>query len=81
MSTTHCRDENEVFRSTAMSGSATVTMVTSTSSMNVPRHTAVSGIHLRIGMFLSGSGYLTTVIDGGSLVAIQRRSGVCFLHG
>ena len=52
MSTTHCRDENEVFRSTAMSGSATVTMVTSTSSMNVPRHTAISGIHLRIGMFL-----------------------------
>ncbi len=32
-----------------MSGSATFTMVTSTSSMNVPRQTATSGAHLRIG--------------------------------
>ena len=31
-----------------MSGSATFTMVTSTSSMNVPRQTATRGAHLRI---------------------------------
>jgi hypothetical protein len=30
-------------------------MVTSTSSMNVPRQTAISGIHLRIGGLLSAA--------------------------
>jgi hypothetical protein len=36
-----------------MSGSATVTIVMSTSSMKVPAHTATSGNHFRIFMILS----------------------------
>src|SRR5436305_14738495 len=47
-STTHCRDENDVLRSPAISGRATFTMVTSTRSMNVPRLTVIRGNHLRI---------------------------------
>src|SRR4051812_46315293 len=47
MSTTHCSWSNVVVRSVAMSGSATFTIVTSISSMNVPVQIATSGSHLR----------------------------------
>src|SRR3954471_3640603 len=47
-STTHCSEPKEVLRSLAMSGRATFTMVTSISSMNVPRQTVTSGNHLRM---------------------------------
>ena len=36
-----------------MSGNATITIVTSTSSMKVPAQTATSGNHLRVFIFLS----------------------------
>src|ERR1700761_6322499 len=45
---THCRSLNVVCSSRAMSGSATFTIVTSTSSMHAPAQTATSGHHLRI---------------------------------
>lgn len=48
-----------------MSGRATVTMVTSTSSMNAPRQTAVSGSHLRIGV--------SSVIAPGTPARLVRR--------
>ena len=47
-SITHCRSGKVVCSSRAMSGSATFTIVTSTSSMKVPAQTATSGHHLRI---------------------------------
>ncbi|BBC32396.1 hypothetical protein SGFS_036900 [Streptomyces graminofaciens] len=50
MSTTHCRAENDASRESVIWGRATLTMVTSTRSMKVPRHTASSGIHLRMGV-------------------------------
>lgn len=37
----------DVLRSEPMPGSATITIVTSTSNMNTPRLTAVSGNHFR----------------------------------
>ncbi|GJF28929.1 hypothetical protein KNE206_16290 [Kitasatospora sp. NE20-6] len=37
----------EEWRSADIGGSATFTMLTSTSSMNAPRQTAARGIHLR----------------------------------
>jgi hypothetical protein len=43
MSITHCSSLNEVCNDLAMSGSATVTIVTSTRSMNVPAQIATSG--------------------------------------
>jgi len=45
MSITHCNAENEVDSSRAMSGSATLTMVTSSSSMKVPTQMDTSGNH------------------------------------
>jgi hypothetical protein len=45
-----------VFKLRAMSGRATVTMVTSTRSMNVPKQTAMSGSHLRMGSSLRTCG-------------------------
>src|SRR3954449_2936094 len=51
-STTHCSALNEVLRSVAICGNATFTMVTSMSSMKVPRHTVTSGHHLRMAYFL-----------------------------
>lgn len=45
-STTHWRSEKLACSDRWMSGSATFTMVMSSSSMNVPRHTAVSVHHL-----------------------------------
>ncbi|MFY9671447.1 MAG: hypothetical protein WAK44_26135 [Trebonia sp.] len=47
-SITHCRSWNVVCSSRAMSGSATVTIVTSTSNMNVPAQTATNGHHFFI---------------------------------
>ena len=47
-STTHCSDANEACRSTTIRGSAVFTIVTSMSSMKVPRHTVISGSHLRM---------------------------------
>src|ERR1700712_2478136 len=49
MSITHCRSAKLASRSLEMSGSATLTMVTSISNIRVPRHTAVSGIHFAAG--------------------------------
>ena len=48
-STTHCSEVKDVFRSAARLGSATFTIVTLTSSMNVPVQITMSGSHLRIG--------------------------------
>ena len=45
-STTHCRSEKLEFRARWISGRATFTIVISSSSMNVPRHTATSVHHL-----------------------------------
>ncbi len=45
-STTHCRSEKLAFSARWMSGSATFTIVMSSSSMNVPRQTATSVHHL-----------------------------------
>src|SRR3954466_13080268 len=45
-STTRCRSENDAPSDVWMSGSATFTMVMSSSSMNVPRETATRVIHL-----------------------------------
>jgi hypothetical protein len=45
-STIHCRSEKLEFSACWISGRATVTIVTSSSSMNVPRHTATSVHHL-----------------------------------
>ena len=45
-STTHCRSANEACSEVWMSGSATFTIVMSSSSMNVPRQTAISVHHL-----------------------------------
>src|SRR3954451_24104911 len=47
---THCRSLKLVFRSLAMSGSATFTTVMSSSSMNVATQTAAS-VHQRFGCF------------------------------
>src|SRR3954451_22067574 len=47
MSMTHCRSAKLAPRSLEMSGSATLTMVTSISNMRVPRQTVVNGVHLR----------------------------------
>src|SRR3954469_1106349 len=47
---THCRSLKLVFRSLAMSGSATFTIVMSSSSMNVATQTAAS-VHQRFGCF------------------------------
>src|SRR3954451_5859061 len=44
---THCRSLNVASSSRAMSGSATLTIVMSSSSMNVARHTASRVHHLR----------------------------------
>ena len=52
MSITHCSSLNEVCNDLAMSGSATVTIVTSTRSMNVPAQIAASGSHLRMPSWL-----------------------------
>lgn len=49
MSITHCREVKDAWRSDAMLGSATFTMVTSTSRMKAPRQIATSGSHLRMG--------------------------------
>src|SRR5215467_10802510 len=45
-STIHCRSEKLECKAFWMSGSATLTMVMSSSNMNVPRHTAPSVHHL-----------------------------------
>ena len=45
-STTHCRSEKLAVSPVWMSGRATLTMVTSSSSMNVPRQTATRVHHL-----------------------------------
>jgi hypothetical protein len=45
---THCRSLKVVCSWRAMSGSATLTIVTSTSSMQAPAQIATSGHHLRI---------------------------------
>ena len=45
-STTHCRSEKLECRAAWMSGRATLTIVMSSNSMNVPRHTATSVHHL-----------------------------------
>src|SRR6187431_552395 len=47
-SITHCRPVNDALSERAMSGNATVTMVTSTSRTNPPKHTATSGDHFPI---------------------------------
>ena len=44
---THCRSEKFAFSEDWIAGSATLTMVTSRSSMNVPTHTAIRVHHLR----------------------------------
>ena len=48
MSTTHCSELKLVCRLTAMSGNATLTIVTSTSSISVPTQIVSRGNHLRI---------------------------------
>ena len=45
---THCRSLKVVCSCRAMSGSATLTIVTSTSSMQAPAQIATRGHHLRI---------------------------------
>ena len=45
---THGNEVDVVDRSVAIAGSATLTMVTSTMSMKLPRETATSGSHLRM---------------------------------
>src|SRR3569833_2301826 len=67
MSSTHCRPANEVRRLRAMPGSATVTMVTSTRSMNAPRQPATRGRHLRIGSSFPPSGTPQRSSAGGDL--------------
>ena len=61
-----------------MSGSATFTIVTSMSSMNVPRHTVISGSHLRIG--ISSSPLRTSLLDATDKSGPDRHLGVDFRH-
>src|SRR3954468_831245 len=64
---THCRSEKLVFRSLAISGSATLTTVMSSSSMNVATQTAAS-VHQRFGCFSGTAVYR-------DLGAADRRAG------
>src|SRR5690349_13710134 len=83
-STTHCSALNEVLRSVAICGSATFTMVTSMSSMKVPRHTVTSGHHLPMAYFLSflrGSCLPLHDRAGGADSPSHRSETAPFCHG
>ncbi len=56
---THCRSDSEAFRSRWMSGSATFTIVMSSSSMNTPVHTATRVHHL-LAMSISSASFDTS---------------------
>ena len=64
-STTHCRDANDGSSESAIDGSATATIVTSSSSMNEQTTTAASVHHLRLpdSAVSSSTGWLRTSLS------------------